>query len=166
MLQRVDDALELGSLVRSKTAGGSGGGAFESPVEETTLLAGFDFTLSTFYGGHLTVKSIRPVFLTRYGEKTGKWHGRPHGHVHRVMGKEGYVVTAMVARHGHRLDGFRLIYMKVRGKGLNPDDTYRSKWIGGLGGGGETLYGNPVVSIFGRQGHDLDAVGLVQLETR
>lgn len=169
LLRRVDDAQEFGRLVRSKTAGGSGGGAFESTLDEPTLLAGFDYTLSTFFGGHLIVKSVRPVYQTRDGEKTGQWHGVPHGTVHRVTGKEGYVVTAIVARHGHRLDGLRLIYMKVRGDRLNPDDTYRSKWIGGLGGGGETLYGtygNPVVSIFGRQGSDLDSVGFVQLETK
>jgi hypothetical protein len=39
---------------------------------------------------------------------------------------------------------------------------YRSKWIEGHGGGRELLYatyGNPIVSIFGRQGSDLNAIG-------
>jgi hypothetical protein len=117
----------------------------------------------------LTVKSVRPIYVTRKGERLGKWHGVPHGKVQRVEGKEGYVVTAIVAKHGHRLDGMRLLYMRVRDGRLNPDDTYRSKWIGGHGGGRETLYatyGDPIVSMFGRQGSDLDAIGFVQVHTK
>ena len=59
-------------------------------------------------------------------------------------------------------------YMRVRDGRLNPDDTYRSKGIGGHGGGRETLYatyGDPIVSMFGRQGSDLDAIGFVQVDT-
>jgi hypothetical protein len=168
LFQRIDHAREFGTLVRSKTAGGPGGGPFESTLDEPTLLVGFEYTLSTFYGGHLTVKSFRPIYQTRQGETLGEWHGVPHGEVQRVKAKAGYVVTAIVARHGHRLDGMRLLYMRVRGAGLNPDDAYRSKWIGGQGGGCETLYatyGQPIVSIFGRQGHDLDAIGFAQVDT-
>jgi hypothetical protein len=60
----------------------------------------------------------------------------------------------------------RLIYMRVKDGRLNPDDTYRSKWIGGRGGGRETLCaanGNPVIGIYGRQGHDLDTIGFIQV---
>ena len=51
--------------------------------------------------------------------------------------------------------------MRIPGSGLNPDDPGRSKWIGGHGGGDEKLYatyGGPIVSIFGRQGRDIDAL--------
>jgi len=164
LFQAVDNAGENGSLVKSKTADGNGGGMFEQKMIEPTLLVGFDYTLSRFYGGHLTIKSLRPVYATPQGEKLGKWCGVPHGTVYREAAKEGYVVTAMVAKHGHRLDGMRLIYMQVRGRRLNPDVTYRSNWLGGKGGGEETLlatYCNPVVSVFGRRGHDLDAIGFV-----
>jgi hypothetical protein len=168
LFRHIDNAREFGKLVKSSVAGGQGGGPFESTLDEPTLLVGFEYTHSTFYGGHLTVKSVRPIYVTRKGETLGEWHGVPHGKIHRVRGKEGYVVTAIVAKHGHRLDGMRLLYMRVRDGRVNPDDTYRSKWIGGHGGGRETLYatyGDPIVSIFGRQGSDLDAIGFVQVDT-
>jgi hypothetical protein len=79
----------------------------------------------------------------------------------------GYVATVVVAKSGHRLDGIRLIFMKVSNGRLDPDDTYRANWIGGLGGGGKRLYatyGNPIVSVFGRQGRDVDAIGFVQYD--
>jgi glycerophosphoryl diester phosphodiesterase len=167
LFRDVDNAREFDKLVKSKTAGGSGGGPFVSSPDKPTLLVGFEYTLSTFYGGHLTVKSVRPIYTTRDGELLGKWHGVPHGNVYRAAAKDGYVVTAIVAKHGHRLDGLRLLFMRVRKGRLNPDDTYRSKWIGGLGGGGEALYatyGDPIVSIFGRQGADIDALGFVQFD--
>lgn len=169
LFRKIDDAREFGKLIKSRVAGGGGGGSFESALVEPTLLVGFEYTLSTFYGGHLTVKSVRPIYMTRRGEALGEWHGVPHGKIHRVKAEQGYVVTAIVAKHGHRIDGIRLLYLRVRGGRLNPDDEYRSKWIGGLGGGGETLYatyGDPIVSIFGRQGHDLDAIGFEQIETK
>ncbi len=61
----------------------------------------------------------------------------------------------------------RLVFMRVKNGRLNPDDTYRSKWIGGHGGGAETLYaanGQPVIGVYGRQGHDLDAIGFIQVD--
>ncbi len=61
----------------------------------------------------------------------------------------------------------RLIYMRVKDGRLNPDDTYRSEWIGGRRGGPETLCaanGHPVIGIYGRKGVDLDALGFLQAD--
>ena len=165
LFRHIDHLRECGQLVKSQVAGGSGGGQFRSELNEPAVLVGFDYTLSTFYGGHLIVKSIRPIYKTRKGDRLGEWHGVPHGKVRRVIAKQGYVATAIVAKHGHRVDGMRVIFMRVKDGRLDPDDTHRSKWIGGLGGGRESLYatyGDPIVSIFGRQGADLDSIGFVQ----
>jgi len=167
LFHRIDDAREAGALKRSKSAGGPGGGPFEIVPAMPSLLVGFEYTTSTFYGGHLTVKSVRPIFRNRDGESIGDWHGVPHGKIRREKAKDGYVVAGIVAQSGHRVDGIRLIYMRVKNGRLNPDDTYRSKWIGGHGGGAETLYaanGYPIVGVYGRQGHDLDAIGFIQVD--
>jgi len=130
------------------------------------VLIGFEYTTSTFYGGHLTIKSLRPILRSRDGESVGDWHGVPHGKVRREKAKNGYVVAGVVAKSGHRVDGMRLIFMRVENGELIPGDTYRSEWIGGRGGGAETLYaadGCPIVGVYGRRGHDLDAIGFIQV---
>lgn len=165
----IDGAREFDKLKRSKTVGGSKGTSFETIPDQPSLLIGFKYTTSTFYGGHLTVKAMRPIFRGRDGESIGDWHGVPHGKVHQVKAKDGYVVAGIVAKSGHRLDGLRLIFMRVKNGYLNPDDTYRSKWVGGRGGGRETLVavnGDPVIGIFGRHGEDIDALGFVQVAAK
>ncbi len=168
LFNRIDDAREFDKLKKSKRTGGPGGGPFEVVPTKPSLLVGFDYTTSTFYGGHLTVKSIRPIFRSSEGESVGEWHGLPHGQASRIKAKDEYVVAGIIAKSGHRVDRVRVIFMRVEGGRLNPDDTYRSEWIGGLGGGGKTQYagtGDPIVGIYGRKGHDLDAVGFIQVET-
>ena len=167
LFERIDSAREFGELKRSKNAGGSGGGPFEALPTMPSLLVGFEYSTATFYGGHLTVKSIRPIFRTCDGESLGDWYGVPHGKIRSQKAKDGYVLAGIVAKRGHRVDGIRLVLMRVKNGRLNPDDTYRSKWIGGHGGGAETLYaanGQPVIGVYGRQGHDLDAIGFIQVD--
>jgi hypothetical protein len=168
LFKRIDNSREFGKLKRSRTVGGPGGGPFEAIPDHPLLLVGFMYTTSTLYGGHLTVKSVRPIFQGREGESIGTWYGIPHGKVRRIKANDGYVVAGIVGKSGHRVDGIRLIYMRVKNGRLNPDDTYRSKWIGGHGGGPETLFaanGDPVVGIYGRRGADLDAMGFIQIDT-
>jgi len=169
LFERIDNAREFGRLKRVSAAGGNGGGPFEVLPVKPSVLIGFEYTTSTFYGGHLTIKSLRPIFRTRDGESVGEWHGVPHGEARRVKAKNGYVVAGIVAKTGHRVDGMRLIFMRVKNGRLNSDDTYRSDWIGGRGGGAETRYaanGCPIVGVYGRQGHDVDAIGFIQVEPR
>ena len=150
--------------MRSRTVGGTRGGDFEEFPEDTAVLVGFRYTTSRLYGGHLTIKSIKPVFQSQKVQVEGTWHGRSWGDVRTVIAKEGYAVAGIIAKSGHRIDGIRVLFMKVRDGRLNPDDTYRSRWIGGLGGGPETLCGytgEPITGIFGRQGHDLDSLGFI-----
>jgi len=167
LFERVDNAREFGRLKRVKAAGGHGGGPFEYVPAKPSVLIGFEYTTSTFYGGHLTIKSLRPIFRNSKGESLGDWHGVPHGEVRREKAKNGYVVAGIVAKSGHRIDGMCVIYMRVENGRLKLDDTYRSGWIGGRGGGGETQYaanGCPIVGVYGRQGHDIDAIGFVQVQ--
>jgi hypothetical protein len=109
LLSVIETARKSNKLARTRAAGGPGGGPFESALEEPALLVGFEYTTSTLFAGHLSIKSVRPIYQTREGETSGKWYGSPHGKIQRVQGKEDYVVTAIMAWHGDRLDGLRLI---------------------------------------------------------
>ena len=52
------------------------------------------------------------------------------------------------------MDGMLVIFMRVTPDGkLDPQDSYRSDWVGGKGGGPETLLGGdgtPVIGIIGK----------------
>lgn len=166
LFERIADAREFNKSKRSRATGGGGGGAFEATPDQVGVLVGFDYSTSTFYGGHLIIKSLRPVYRTPQGEQLGKWHGVPHGKTRRLHANEGYVIAGVVTKSGHRVDGIRVIYMKVKHGRLNPDDTYRSKWIGGKGGGAETQLagdGDAIIGLYGRKGTDLDSLGFIQL---
>ena len=169
LFECIDNAREFGQLKRASAAGGSGGGSFEVLPVKPSVLVGFEYTTSTLYGGHLTIKSLRPIFRTRDGESVREWHGVPHGKAQRIKAKNGYVVAGIAAKTGHRVDGMRLICMRVEHGRLNSEDAYQSEWVGGRGGGAEMTYtanGCPIVGVYGRQGDDLDAIGFIQVEPR
>ena len=165
LFARIDNLREAGQLTLAPRVGGSRGGDFEVLSTEASVLTGFQYTASRLYAGHLTIKAIRPIFRNRQGQWRGDWLGRPTGKVRQVKAREGYVVAGAVAKGGNRVDGMRLIFMRVHEGRLNPDDTYRSDWIGGRGGHPETLYaanGHPIVGLHGRTGADLDSLGFIQ----
>lgn len=165
LLSRVTSHRAAGRIHRSPRVGGHSGGAYEALPHDASILTGFELSTSTFYGGHHTIKSIRPIFQTLEGEVVGEWNGHPHGRIHRIVARHGYAVAGIVARSGHRIDGLRVIFMSLVHGRLNPDDTYRSDWVGGRGGGPETIIGTnglPVVGIYGKRGADVDSLGLIQ----
>ncbi len=167
LLKHVETLRAFGQVKRSNTVGGQRGGPFEVTSEEPSVLVGFLYTASRHYAGHLTIKAVRPIFRGLIGESMGDWCGRPHGKARRVCAEDGYAVAGIVAKYGNRVDGMRLIYMRVKDGRLNPDDTYRSEWIGGRRGSPETLCaanGHPVIGIYGRKGADLDALGFLQAD--
>ena len=114
LFQHIETARVLNRFKKSHVTGGPGGGKFVAVPDEPSLLVGFDLTTSTFYGGHLTIKSLRPIYRTRTGEILGKWHGVPHGKVFRIKAKDAYTVTGIIAKGGHRVDGFRVIFMRIK----------------------------------------------------
>ena len=164
---RIDVARESEAIKRSRATGGGGGGTFAVTPQKPSVLVGFDYTTASFYGGHLTIKSLRPIYHTPDGDVPGKQYGIPHGTPRRIRAKRGYVVAGVVAKSGHRVDGMRVIFMKVDYDRLNPDEIYRSEWIGGRGGGPAVQLagdGDAIIGLYGRRGHDLDALGFIQVK--
>jgi hypothetical protein len=65
------------------------------------------------------------------------------------------------------LGRFKVIFMRIAGSPLDPNDRHQSAWLGGEGGGEETLLGGdgrPVIAIHGARGWVVDCLGLVQLD--
>ncbi|MHC4251681.1 MAG: hypothetical protein ACYS9X_21375 [Planctomycetota bacterium] len=149
--------------VPSGTVGGRGGGAFQDVPKVSALLAGFCLTCSNF-GGNRILKSVQPIYRGPSGtSKGGVYGGRGCG-AWEIVARPGYAVGAIRAKGGDRVDGFRIVFMRATSKGLDPNDSYESGWIGGTGGGAERLLagdGSFVVGIHGRRGADLDCFGLL-----
>jgi hypothetical protein len=149
-------------LVKTALVGGGGGGPFENKGSDGALLAGFEVTYFDYW-----VKTVRPYYRTQDGVAPGTVVGNTRGGRGgpTVLAKDGYAVGGIVAKGGRRLDGFRLVFMRVQGDRLDPADHYESEWLGFPGGGPETLLGGdgrPVVGLHGRSGADIDAIGLIQ----
>lgn len=154
---------------KSPPAGGEGGGEFEDlPAAEDRpgYLVGFRYSTMN-WSGHTILKSLRPLYLTAHGQKEGKaWGSNADGEI-AVRADDGYAVGGLVVRAGGRIDAVKVVFMRVHGAGLDPDDSYESEWLGGEGGTESNPLGNdgrPVVGIHGRCGAGLDAVGLIQAQ--
>jgi hypothetical protein len=138
--------------------GGTGGGDFEDIGKDNQILVGFKFTVTSI------IKSIQPVFYDGTNRTDGRQYGKPSGAEQEIVAKPGYAVAGIVARGGTRVDGFKVVFMRVAGPGLDPRDSYTSKWLGGSGGGDEMKIGGDggyVLGIHGRSADDLDCLGLV-----
>jgi hypothetical protein len=149
---------------RERTAAaGSGGNAFEDVLEGHALLIGIRYSLGRYTGIEI-VASVKPIYRTPHGEVLGR-KSRGGGSGSRdVVARPGYAVGGMVTKSALRLDGFRLLFMRLKGARLDPEDSYESEWIGGRGGGPETLLGptgSLVVGLHGTAGGQLHALGLV-----
>jgi ribosomal protein S27E len=79
------------------------------------------------------VHYLQPIFLTPKGEKAGKSYGTPARRVVCLKAKKGYAVGALHVRSGDSLNGLSIRFMRVRGQKLNPQDSYDSIRVGGVG---------------------------------
>ena len=166
------EAAVRAGLETTKKSGGGGGGAFAEVRSEGGILVGFDVWQGN-WAGHRIIRGIRPIFQTAIGRVRGKSHGYAPGKpATTVEAKEGYAVAALHARGGQRLDGFQVLFWKVRTSTarLDADGAYKSDWIGGQGGG-KTKHplssdGRPVLGIFGASGADVDRMGLIYADPK
>lgn len=64
--------------------------------------------------------------------------------------RPGYAVGAIVGQGGDRVWGFRLVFMREKGVGLDPTDSYASRWLGQRSTQSEVLIeggGKPIVAL-------------------
>jgi hypothetical protein len=151
LLQRVGAAVKAGRTTLSPQMG-TGKDPYEEVPPEGALLIGFEVTQGRF-GANLTIKTVRPIFMTPSGRKLGKTHGVPGEGVIRVEAKPGYAVGAVTIKAGLGVDGMSVTFMEIGPRGLSSSRAYESEWLGGMGGGEKTKLGGtgaPVVGIFGK----------------
>jgi hypothetical protein len=170
LLERVRDAVGTRRTIRSQKMG-SGKESYEEVPKDGALLIGFDLTYGKFRDSP-TVTTFRPIFLTRTGRVLGTTHGNPGEDLIRVEAKPGYAVGAVTIKAGLGVDGMSVTFMEIGEGGLNPNRAYESEWLGGFGGGPETMLGGtgaPVVGIFGATAEGtstFNGLGLIWAECR
>jgi serine protease Do len=134
----------------SKIVGGAFDPTFQERAPEGGLLIGFEVSLGKFVDRGV-IRSLRPIYRTAEGEETrGKQYGTPQGKVYTARAKAGYALGGVSIRTGLLIDGFSLTFMKIDGDQLDPDDAYRTIWLGNqVGGSPSTLGGDgsPVVGF-------------------
>jgi hypothetical protein len=123
--------------------------------EEGGVLIGFEVGLGKFAAND-TVDSLRPIYLTKDGEKKGAWQGKTPDKPIEVKAKPGYVVGGLTVRAGLVVDAFSVTFMKLDKNQLDVKDSYTSEWIGGEGGGKATVGGKGQIFV-GVVGHLNDA---------
>jgi hypothetical protein len=138
--------------------------------QEGGILIGLDTAFEKFGGNKLIVKSIRPVFLTKNGERLGAWVGKDKGeppNPNITRAKNGYVVVGMNIRAAIFIEGISLRCAKLENGRLNLNDNYQTPWVGDSGKAGDSkMIGGPgvlAVGIHGFRGitHEPCAIGLV-----
>ena len=151
-------------ILKTAPAGGTHGwgNAFRDLAPTGALLVGFEYSLGTFNGGPIIGSALPLYQLANSAKKPGDLHGNAAGPVVRVEARPGYAVGAIQARGGALIDGFQLIYMKIKGPALDPADHYQSEWCGGTTGTMKRLDGGgqPLVGLYGKSGKDLNELGL------
>ncbi len=154
------------AILKTPVVGGDNkkwGTPFRDLAPPSAFLTGFDYTVGP-WNDKSAITSMRPLYALANGsaKRLGDLHGAPTGQPQRVEARPTYAVGTIVARGGALIDGFQIVFMKVRGDSLNPADSYLSEWFGGTGGGQKRLNGTgqPIVGIYGSSGREVNSLGL------
>ena len=108
--------------------------------EEGGILIGFQVGFGKFLKDQ-TIGALRPIYLTKDGEKLGAWQGKPPANPTTVKAKPGYVVGAITLRTRLTIDALCLTFMKLDKDRLQVQDRYDSDWVGGQAGRSQTIGG-------------------------
>jgi hypothetical protein len=108
---------------------------FRDQAPKGGILVGFNVTFSKFIDKP-TIGSLQPVYKVGGRTVTGKRYGRTNVlGSESVTAKPGYAVGELHVRTGLSVDGFEVVFMRIKGDRLDPDDNYVSKWLGNQTGG-------------------------------
>jgi hypothetical protein len=112
--------------------GDQNGGGLRQLADTRAMMFGVDYRLGSF--GEKCIAELLPVFRR---DSPSKLEGR-------LVAREAYAVGAVNVMSQTYVNALQLVYMRIRpGKGLNPDDSYTSDWIG-YGGAPTSVSGDGV----------------------
>jgi len=152
--------------VPSKIQGGGADREFREAGSDGALLVGLEVGVGRFLNNAVVV-SVRPIFRAGDKETLGEWHGPTEKGVKeviKVVAKPGYAVAGISVRTGLGMDGLSLTFRKVVDGKLDPNDSYESDWVGGMGGRGSVKIGDgtPVIGLIGKARADtVSGLGLL-----
>lgn len=159
LLKGIRAQFKATKLLKTQVAGGRVGKEVAVLPDGGGLLVGLEIT----YNGSI-IHSVQPLYLTEKGQKPGPMLGKPGRQSIKLVAKPGYAVGALRIRAGIAIDAISLTYMELGPKGLKPDKSYQSDWVGG-NGGTETQLGGAGAPVVGVVAHGTSsqvmALGLV-----
>jgi hypothetical protein len=171
---KIAKAVKEGKTTETAMAG-TGDQPFKHTWKYGGYLAGLEISYGAFAGSKLIIRSVRPIYQTADGLKTGALWGTPSAATKRIVAKPGYAVGALTVASGLNVDGLEITFMQLDGEMLNPDKSYTSDWYGSKGQGEPKKLGGDgslVVGIFGKTAglradqHQLRGLGLILLKDR
>jgi hypothetical protein len=131
-----------------------------------TILVGARVTYIERFRGN-KIRSLQPIYRSGRNVIEGNKFGEAVGVETTAIAKPGYAVGAVNTHTGLTVDGFEMIFMRIKGDRLDPSDSYKSPWLGDQNGGGPgsvSSNGNLVVGLLGRSNKELLSLGLVILK--
>jgi hypothetical protein len=141
-------------VTKTPKNGGNGGSEYMKLGEKGQPVIGFTYVMSD-WGGVPCLRRLDPVF-----DRSAVKEGQPN----TVLAKPGYAVSGLKCRH-FEMWGVQVQFAKLKPNGsLDMKDTYNAEWINDRGEGEYKQLagdGNLVVGTWGRQGLNLDAIGLL-----
>jgi hypothetical protein len=126
-------ALVLASGKPTSFVGDEKGGGLKQLVDPRgAMMFGVDYRLGSF--GEKCIAELSPVYRR---DAPSKLEGR-------LVAREAYAVGAVNVVSRTYVNALQLVYMRIRpGKGLDPDESYTSDWVG-YGGAPTSLSGDGV----------------------
>jgi hypothetical protein len=147
--------------------GGGDRERFRETAPKGGLLVGARVGYVNAFGGS-KVGSIQAIFQTGTSFVQAPRRGAQVALADTVLAQPGYAVGGINTRTGLLLDAFQLVFMKVKGSRLDPNDSYASDWFGDPRGGNPAAVtggGKFVAGIVGlTNGREINALGLVVAE--
>ncbi len=152
-------------FIKSGAVGGDWGKPFmEAPGDVRLIGFVVHYGIDTPKNKEKIVQSVAPIWLKNREEIVGAAYGAKEGPETIFKAKPGYAVGGMEGRGGTKVDSLRLTFMRIKGLGLDPADSYKSERFGGSKGDeGKVMpgHGASVIGIYGGSGHDLNSIGLL-----
>jgi hypothetical protein len=155
-LMKVVEEAAKNKDVRNDKRYGNGSTPYSDAPAKPGILVGLD--LWPGLKGKTTnyIKAVRPIFLTNDGKKPqGAIHGWPDNATNfvAILAKPGYAVGGVKLNTSFgTISGMSVVFYKITSTGLDPNDSYESKYYGSKDPNSAKLVGGtgePIVGIYG-----------------
>lgn len=132
VFEHVKAAVAEGRVGHTEIIGGVGYGTeYSDMAPPGGILVGMRVSIGKFGKGYRyeAVGSIEPIYRTPAGLVSGQRHGQLTGETTEFLAEEGYAVSGLVLHAPHRIEGFRILFSRMRddGLGFDPTDGYVSE---------------------------------------